>query len=446
MHRKLISFILTFGVTMMLTSSNNPSKIFPYEYQTKELSNGLKVILIHVPTNGLVSYYTIVRTGSRDEYEPGHSGFAHFFEHMMFRGTKKYPGDVYDKFITEMGCSANAYTTDDYTCYHLNFSKENLEQVMELESDRFQNLFYKEREFQTEAGAVYGEYRKGKSNPFFWIWETLCNTTFDKHTYKHTTIGFEEDIKRMPEMYEYSLSFFNRYYRPDNSILLITGDIDFENTFKLVEKYYGQWQRGYTPPQIPEEPMQTKERRSHVNYPGKSLPILAVAYKGQKFDPKDKTTIATMVFGELAFGENSDIFKKLYLKEQKILLFEPEFGMNRDPFLWIIWAQIKNEKDIQYVEKEIYNTIEYFQKNKVDVEKLENLKKRIRYDFLMNLDTPNKVASRLARFLALTENMNSIESYFSTVDSLTPDDILLSAQRFFIPERRTVVTLIGRNK
>src|SRR3990167_7492834 len=126
-----------------------------------------------MPSDGLVAYWSIVRTGSRDEYEPGRSGFAHFFEHMMFRGTERYPGDVYNRIITTIGASANAYTTDDHTAYHLSMAAEDLEQVMALESDRFQNLSYPESEFQTEAGAVYGEYRKARTDPEFALYEPL---------------------------------------------------------------------------------------------------------------------------------------------------------------------------------------------------------------------------------------------------------------------------------
>ncbi len=435
--------ILIIGGTMLIQSSNRKGKFFPYDYKTVTLENGLKVILVKTPSNGLVAYYTIVRTGSRDEYEPGHSGFAHFFEHMMFRGTKKYPGNVYDKIVTEMGANANAYTTDDYTCYHLNITKENLEKVVDLESDRFQNLFYEKPEFQTEAGAVYGEYRKGKASPFFWIWEKLCETAFDKHTYKHTTIGFERDIQSMPEMYEYSLSFFNRYYRPENCVILVAGDIEYEPTLQLIRKYYSSWEKGYVSPQVPEEPEQKAEKRANVKYPGKTLPLLAIAYKGAKFNPTDKKVVATYLLGELAFGNNSELYKKLYLREQKVQLLEPEFNFNRDPFLWIIWSQIKNEGDVKYVESEILKSIQFFQNNKVNPTKLENLKKRMRYQFLMNLDTPDKVASVLARPLALRTDLETLELLYQTIDKISPDDILESAKFFFEPQKRTVVTLIG---
>ena len=110
---------------------------FPYPHQTVKLDNGFKAILIPMKGSGLVAYYTVVRTGSRDEYEPGKSGFAHFFEHMMFRGTEKFPADVYNDMVNEMGVDANAYTTDDYTNYHTTVPAEELGTVLRLEADRF---------------------------------------------------------------------------------------------------------------------------------------------------------------------------------------------------------------------------------------------------------------------------------------------------------------------
>src|SRR5512147_2419096 len=127
----LCLWLFVFGGSRAVSES-----IFPYKYQKESLPNGLSVIMIPMESPGLVAYYSVVRTGSRDEVEKGKSGFAHFFEHMMFRGTKKYPGPVYDSIVTSIGAKANAYTTDDYTAYHLNFAKEDLERVIELESDR----------------------------------------------------------------------------------------------------------------------------------------------------------------------------------------------------------------------------------------------------------------------------------------------------------------------
>jgi hypothetical protein len=194
--------------------------VFPYPVHEKRLANGLLVLVVPMPSEGLVSYWSVVRTGSRDEVEKGVTGFAHFFEHMMFRGTEKYPGDVYDKIVNGMGADANAFTSSDITAYHLSITKEDLPTVVEIESDRFQNLAYDEAEFQTEAGAVYGEYRKNRASPFGVLDEALRNAAFDVHTYKHTTIGFEADIQAMPEHYEYSKTFFQRFYRPENVVIL----------------------------------------------------------------------------------------------------------------------------------------------------------------------------------------------------------------------------------
>ena len=107
---------------------------------------------------------------------------------------------------------------------------------MKIESDRFQNLSYDKPAFQTEAGAVYGEYRKDVTSPFMVLEEKLLDKAFDKHTYKHTTMGFEADVKAMPEGYDYSLSFFKRFYRPENVVILITGDVQPKAAFALIEK------------------------------------------------------------------------------------------------------------------------------------------------------------------------------------------------------------------
>ncbi|MDQ1266012.1 MAG: zinc protease [Bacteroidota bacterium] len=439
-------FLLFFlGAVLMISFavSKGSAKVFPYEYKSEKLPNGLTVIMVPMPVKGIVSYFTVVRTGSRDEFEKGHTGFAHFFEHMMFRGTKKYPGRVYDSLITSLGSNANAYTTDDYTCYHLNLSTEDLDKIMEFESDRFQNLFYEEPDFQTEAGAVYGELRKTKTEPFFWLEEKIAGTAFTVHPYSHTTMGFEKDVAAMPTMYDYSREFFKKYYRPENCVILVTGDFRQEDLMNKVKKYYGAWQPGYVTPAIPIEPEQTKERIAEVKYPGKTLPLLAVGYKGAAYNPKDKNLVAAYLLGEIAFGSTSNISKKLYIQEQKVNFITTEFQQNKDPNILLVLSMIKDQKDIDYVKKEIFNTIDYYQKNPVDPKKLDDLKKRQKYAYLMKLDTPEKTASALARTIALTGGISAVDEYFETLELITPQDILNAAKKFFTPEKRTVVTLKG---
>ena len=442
------SLLFLVGIASVATAANSSpppaaGRVFPYAYEKHILPNGLTVLLIPMESPGIVAYYSIVRTGSRDEVEEGKSGFAHFFEHMMFRGTKKYSSAAYEAILTKAGASHNAYTTDDLTAYHLKFTKDDLEQVIDLESDRFQNLSYPKIVFQTEAGAVYGEYRKNITNPFALLNEKVQDVAFDRHTYKHTTIGFERDIIAMPTQFDYSLSFFKRFYRPDNVVLLITGDINPEPTLALIRKYYGGWQKGYTPPAIVPEPPQKAERTAEVTYPGKTLPILNIAYKGDAFDPNNTDYVAALLLEDLAFGETSELRKKLLIKEQRVESLDASVPMNRDPSLIEINSMIKRPEDIAYVRDEVYRTLEQFKTTPVDAKRLSDLKRRNKYSFLMSLDTPGEVAARLARYVALTGDIAVIDTLYPRMDAITPDDIMRCAKRYFVPERRTVVVLKG---
>ncbi len=420
-----------------------PARTFPYPYEKHALPNGLTALLIPMESPGIVAYYSVVRTGSRDEVEPGKSGFAHFFEHMMFRGTKKYPQAAYEAIVTKIGASTNAYTTDDHTAYHLKFAKDDLEQVIEIESDRFQNLSYSLPVFQTEAGAVYGEYRKNITSPFALLNEKIQDLAYDVHTYKHTTIGFERDIMVMAGQFDYSLSFFKRFYRPENVVLVIAGDFEPKSTLALIKKYYGPWARGFTPPAVTPEPPQTAERTAEISYPGKTLPILDVAYKGDACDPKNKDYVAALLLGELAFGETSELRKRLVLREQKVQMLGASIPQNRDQPLFQIYAMIKKPEDIASVRDDIYRTLEQFKTTPVDATRLRDLKRRNKYGFLMGLDTPGAVAAAMARFVSLTGDIAIVDQLYAATDDVTAEDIMRAAKKYFVPERRNVVVLKG---
>jgi zinc protease len=417
--------------------------VFPYAYQNHVLDNGLKVVLIPMPSGGLTSYYSVVRTGSRDEVEPGHSGFAHFFEHMMFRGTEKYPGDVYDRIVTELGASSNAYTSDDITAYHMTFATADLPRVVEIEADRFQNLKYAEREFQTEAGAVYGEYRKNRTQPFSVLFEALQDKAYDVHTYKHTTMGFEKDIAAMPTMYDYSKSFFNRFYRPENVVLVIAGDFDPAKTLALIRQHYAGWKRGYQTPEVPVEPEQTAERSLEVKYDGRTLPILALAWKGAAFDATSREQAAMMLLPELAFGETSDAYRELVLEKRLAQRLGPNWRPNRDPGLWGVFATVGNEKDLETVKQRLDQAVAQMQQTPPDAQKLEQLKQRMRYGFLMGLDTPDRTAGAVARFVAITGGVEAIDQIYTALQQVTPADVQAAARKHMIDARRTVAVLKG---
>src|SRR5688572_22165613 len=434
-------------VTLPSPSQENSAvtPIIPFPTETRTLPNGLTAIVVPMPSDGLAAYWTIVRTGSRDEYEPDRTGFAHFFEHMMFRGTERFPADVYNRVITTIGADANAYTTDDHTAYHLAMAAEDLEQVMELESDRFQNLSYAESAFQTEAGAVYGEYRKSRTEPEFALYEELLAKAFERHPYGHTTMGYERDIAIMPTLFDYSREFFGRYYRPENTVLFIAGDVAPSAVFALVEKYYGGWQRGYVPPQIPAEPEQTAERRISVSYDGQTLPILMSAYKLPVYDAADRTRVAADLFADLAFGETSEAYRRLVLDEQVVEDLDASAAYNRDPGLLEIYARVKDPAKVEYVLGVIDETTTKFRAEPPDAARLADLQRRLRYGFLMGLQTPDDVAERVAQFVALSGDLTGLDRLHATYAAITPADVQAAAESYLRAERRTVGVLRPRS-
>ena len=434
----LVAAALWYPASAQESSSNG---IIPYDAHVETLDNGLTAIVMPMAETGLVTYWSIVRTGSRDEYEPGHSGFAHFFEHMMFRGTESYPSDVYSQILTGIGADGNAYTTDDLTAYHISIAAEDLEQVMQLESDRFQNLAYSESDFQTEAGAVYGEYRKNRTSPFFTIYEATMAEAFTTHTYGHTTMGFEEDIAAMPTMFEYSKSFFSRYYRPENTVLFIAGGVEAEPVMQLVNAYYSDWETGYVAPQIPTEPEQEGERRIDVSYTGRTLPVVALAYKTDAFDPANRDRVAADLLVELAFGSTSDIYRRLVIDEQVVEFLATDAGLNRDPGLIFIYTRVKDPEGVDYVLESLDAAIAAYRDSPPDAERLSALKSRLRYGFLMGLETPDDLAGDLARPIAISGGLAGLEALYAAYDTISPEDIQAAARRYLNTDRRVVAVL-----
>src|ERR1700676_86461 len=189
-----------------------PEKVFPFDFTQEDLPNVWRLVTIPTGFPNIVSLYIVVHTGSRNEVEPGKSGYAHLFEHLMFRGTPRYPAEKYTAIVKAAGADQNASTSDDITTYHATFSKEDLDTMLMIEADRFQNLKYSLEKFKTETRAVLGEYNKSSANPSAKLFEALRDTAFERHPYKHDAIGLLKDIEDMPNQYDYGIEFFHRYY------------------------------------------------------------------------------------------------------------------------------------------------------------------------------------------------------------------------------------------
>ena len=417
------------------------TRIFDMPYLMRDLDNGLRVIIVRTDYPDIVTLQTPVQTGSRNEVEAGKSGFAHFFEHMMFRGTEKYPSDAYSAIRKAAGASSNAYTTDDYTNYHVTFTKPDLEKMIEIEADRFQNLAYSESDFRTEALAVKGEYLKNYSNPLLKAYERIRALSFSVHPYSHTTMGFIEDIEAMPGQMEYSRQFFDRWYRPEYTSIIIVGDVDPEATFDLVEQYWGGWERGSYVAEIPAEPPATGPQYDHIQWDGNTQPWMLMGFRSPAFDPAEKDYPAMMVLDSIYFSNSSDLYQQLVIEEQWVDQLGTDFPFNKDPNLNLLYLRLTDASHAANVESAVLNTLARARTELIAAQKLEQTKSRLRYSFAGTLDNSNSIGSMLAQFVQYDRTPETINDAYANFAALTAEDVREMADRYFTDQSRVLVSL-----
>ena len=416
-------------------------RIFPYDTQVRDLPNGLRAVTVKTPYPNIVALYVVVQVGSRNEVEPGRSGFAHLFEHMMFRGTERFPSERWEQIMQAAGAETNAYTTDDRTVYHAVFSKEDLEPILELEADRFQNLEYSEEIFRTETRAVLSEYNKSFANPMRKLDEQLRNKAFTTHTYKHTTMGFIEDVEAMPEMYDYGLEFFDRYYRPEYTVVSIVGDVDHDSAQALIDTYWGPWEQGSYEAPIPAEPPQSAPQTIDIDFHAPTLPLLAVAYRAPAYDDEVIDSAVLDLISFYTFGESSELYKRLVFEEQKVDVLYPGYYDHADPYLFSIVARVKNPDDIADVQGQILAEVEKLKTETVPAAELEKVKSHLRYQFALSMDSTSAIAGTLAHYLGLTRDPETINKRYRLYRRVTPEDVQTVAKKVFVETGRTVATL-----
>ncbi len=415
--------------------------VFAMPYLARDLDNGLRVIIVPTDYPDIVSLQIPIQTGSRNEIEPGKSGFAHFFEHMMFRGTEKYPADEYLAILKKAGAKQNAYTTDDFTNYYIDFTKDDLEKVIEIEADRFMNLSYGEDVFRTEALAVKGEYLKNYSNPTSKAFERLRELAFDVHTYEHTTMGFLEDIEQMPEQYEYSKVFFDRWYRPEKTAIILVGDLDPERTFELVERYWGDWKRGDYAADIPAEPPLDGPRFEHIRWDAETQPWILTGFRGPAFDPEQPDMPAIDVIASLYFSNSSDLYRELVVEQQSVDQLLTYFPDREDPNVLLVYARLTDARHADDVERAIRETLATARSTPVSAARLAETRSRLKYAFTGNLDNSRAIAAMLAGYVRFERTPETVNRLYASYDALTPEIVREVANHYFTDSRRVTVTL-----
>ncbi len=426
--------------------ATNTNKVFSQNYVFKELENGLRVLIVKTDYPDLVSVQIPVSVGSRDENEVGRTGFAHFFEHMMFKGSEKFPQDIYADLFKNAGVDNGAYTTNDYTNYHLDFSKDHLEKVLEIQADHFKNLNYTDAQFKTEALTVKGEYLKNNANPVRKLLAAVRKEAFDTHTYKHTTMGFFEDVEAMPEQIAYGEKFFQQFYKPEYVSLVIVGDVEPDATMAMVEKHWGSWQKGDFVNEIAPEPKQQAAKYVHEKFDGLPGHWLLVSYKGADWQPKKKDRAALDLISELYFSNNSALYQELVVDKQlasQMFNYNPE---TKDAGLRHVFIKVNDEKDLVTVRDAINRTYAQARTELVSSEKLDNLKSNLKYSFVNSLDSSESIAATLASYMHFDRDPETINHLYNSFDNISAEDILRIANQYFIDENRTTVTLSALDK
>jgi len=423
------------------TGAESMSRIFDMPYLMRELDNGLRVIVVKTDYPDIVTLQIPVQTGSRNEVEPGKSGFAHFFEHMMFRGTEKYPSEAYAAILKKAGADNNAFTTDDFTNYYTTFTKPDLETMIEVEADRFQNLAYSEADFRTEALAVNGEYLKNYSNPIMKAFERTRALEFKVHPYSHTTMGFVEDIEAMPDQIEYSREFFDRWYRPEKTAVIVVGDVDPEATFDLIERHWSSWERGDYVADIPAEPAPTGPVYEHIQWDGETQPWLFIGFRSPAFVPGKKDMPAMSLLSSIFFSDSSALYQKLVIDDQSVDQLNTDFPLNRDPNLNLVYARLTDEAHAADVEAAILATLADARTTLVSAGKVEETKSRLRYSFTSQLDKSGSIGAMLAEYVQYDRTPETINGMYQAYDQLTAEDIRDFANEYFTDASRVTVSL-----
>jgi zinc protease len=408
------------------------------------LDNGLTILTCEDHTAGTVSYQTFVNAGSRDEVKPGITGLAHIFEHMMFRGTEKYPD--YNQAVGNFGPETNAWTGNDCTDFYVDVKAEYLEKVIEIEADRIRNLRFDNETFRTELGPVKEERRRDQvDDPGGFLWEKLYELAYQKHTYHHPVIGWEEDLEKNIQVGD-GLEFKKTFYSPGHCIISIAGNFDTDKVIEWIKKYYGDWEAQVPPHiQIPEEPQQTEERvKDFVWKDSQISPKLLIGYHGPSENVQTNDFAALKIISKILFLESGRLTKRLYQDLQVVDQIWGDIEEHKDPGLFVINANLKKDKSIDEVKSMIFEEIDKLREEPVTEAELEKAKNSLKADLLYWLDHPHAIAGTIGFSQVVGGDYNLFVKLQEKYERVTAQDVQEVASRILLPTNRTVVTLMPK--
>ena len=410
-------------------------------YTTKTLANGLRVILHEDHSTPIVHLELWYHVGSKDE-RAGRTGFAHLFEHMMFKGSKNIEPDQHPSWLTSIGGQANATTNEDTTIYWETVPSQYLPLILWLEADRMASLRVDDSIFRNEREVVKEERRMRVDNPPFGrLSEIIYEQIFTTHPYRYQTIGSMKDLEAAS--IEDVRDFYRTYYVPNNATLVLAGDFDSTEAMALVEKYLGRVPRGRDiPREIPAEPLQTKERRVTVeeSWP---LPAVVVAHRVPADGDPDAYPmhIAAKILSD---GQSSRIYRRLVYEDQIAMAAFGDAKIIEDPNLFTAIAVVQPGRPTEAAAASLIAELERIRNEPVTAAELDRAKRQFARDYILGRDTVQQKAGVLAHAAVIHDDLGTADGEFELFMNVTAADVQRVAKKYFAPETRSIITVMPR--
>lgn len=433
----------TFLVLLLLPFALLKAQDGRIKFVEYDLPNGLHVILHQDNTTPIVAVTILYHVGSKNEVE-GRTGFAHFFEHLMFEGSENIPRGDYDKITLNAGGTLNANTSQDRTFYFELLPSNQLELGLWLESERLLHLRIDSTGVETQRAVVKEERKQSYDNrPYGSIIEKTMSNAYKVHPYRWTPIGFPEDINKAT-LQEF-MDFHSTYYVPNNATLSIAGDIDIEATKKLIVKYFGDIPRGTKPLYRPSvvEPPQTEERKEIV-YDNIQLPAVIMAYHMPAQGTSDYYALS-MLTTLLSDGESSRMYKSIVDKQQKALQVAAfPFGLE-DPGLFLVFGLVNMGVDVATLEQAIDEEIVKAQNEPISDAEFQKLRNKVENDFVTQNSSMAGIAENLANYHVYFGNANLINTEIDRYMKVTTEDMQRVANQYLTKTNRVVLHYLPKS-
>jgi zinc protease len=404
-------------------------------FEEYDLDNGLHVILHQDNSVPIVTTSVLYHVGSKDE-NPGRTGFAHFFEHLLFEGTKNIPKGKWFSIVTGNGGSNNAYTTDDFTYYYENFPSNNLKLGLWMESERMLHPIIDQTGVDTQNEVVKEEKRMRYDNSPYGKWnEEVKSYLYKLHPYSRTTIGKMEHLDAAT--LEEFMAFNKKYYIPNNATLTVAGDIDIPQTKKWIQDYFGPIPKG---PEIqrnfPKESPITQTIEAEAFDPNIQIPAIFLAYRTPGRNSRD-ARVLDVISTYLSQGKSSKLYKKL-VDDQKMSLQVAAFNMNDEDYsTYVILSLPLGETTLETLITEINEEVTKIQKELISQKDYQKLQNQFESEFVNSNSTIEGIANSLAEYYAFYDgDTNLINKELDIYKSISREEIRKIAQKYLNPNQR----------